>query len=161
MEEILFGQSTSSSRYDAAKREELQKWRDMNTFDEVEDHGQSVISTRWVCTEKVKGGKLVMKARLVARGFEEDTTALVTDCPTCQKESLCCLLFILSSKQWTLQSIDIKSVYLQGIPINREIYIKPPKCAHTNKLWRLKKCPYGFADAGRYCISEFWKSWKL
>ena len=150
MEEILFGQSTSSSRYDDAKREELQKWRDMNTFDEVEDHGQSVISTRWVCTEKVKGGKLVTKARLVARGFEEDTTALVTDSPTCQKESLRCLLFILASKQWTLQSIDIKSAYLQGIPINREIYIKPPKCAHTNKLWRLKKCPYGLADAGRH-----------
>ena len=47
------------------------------TFDEVEDHDQSVISTRWACTEKIKGGKLVTKTRVVTRRFEEGTTVLV------------------------------------------------------------------------------------
>lgn len=149
-EEVFFGNSVDSARFDQPKMEELQKWRDMETYVEVEDVGQPRISSRWVCTEKVKGGKLVCKARLVARGFDEDTDQLKKDSPTCQKVSLRCLLAILSSKGWDLCSIDIKSAYLQGIPINRELYMIPPEIAKTDKLWALRKCPYGLADAGRH-----------
>ena len=30
------------------------------------------------------------------------------------------------------------------------VYLRPPKEAETNKVWRLKKCVYGLADASRY-----------
>ena len=33
-----------------AKQTELDKLRQFNTFDEIEDHGQNTISTRWVIT---------------------------------------------------------------------------------------------------------------
>ena len=141
--------SSSSPRFDDAKQQEIQKWRDLGAFVEVDDVGQNSISSRFVCTERLKAGKMNLKARLVARGFEENVNELRTDSPTCQKESLRCFLAILSSKGWKLSTLDIKSAFLQGMPISREVFMKPPKEANTTKLWLLKQCPYGLADAGR------------
>ena len=137
-------------RFGTAKLEEIQKWRDMDVIDEVPDTGQPRISCRWVCTEKMKGGVLVLKARLCVRGCEEVNEQAKTDSPTCQKESLRLLLCLLASHNWTLHSMDIKSAYLQGMPLDRLLYVQPPKEANTNNLWRLKKCAYGLSDAGRH-----------
>ena len=55
----------------AAKQAELDKWKSMNVYTETEDTGQRRISTRWVCTERLKAGKIEAKARLCARGCED------------------------------------------------------------------------------------------
>ena len=52
-----------------AKEVELQKLRDFSTYEDVDDLGQCVISTTWVLWRK--GSET--RARLVARGFEEDS----------------------------------------------------------------------------------------
>ena len=68
------------------KLRELQSWFDHNVYVEVPNDGQKYISTRWVLTEKFVNGNKTTKARLVARGFEEDHLAkLRTDSPTCGK----------------------------------------------------------------------------
>lgn len=54
---------------------------------------------------------------------------------------------ITAQKKWKLNSIDIKTAFLQGEEIDREIYVLPPKEALTNKVWLLKKCIYGLGDA--------------
>ena len=54
-----------------AKLSEIENWRQNKVFEEVDDVGQSTISVRWVVTQKRKEGRDVIKARLVARGFEE------------------------------------------------------------------------------------------
>ena len=59
------------------------------------------------------------------------------------------LLCIVASKSWTLNSLDIKSAFLQGEEIDRIVYIEPPPEANTNKLWQLRKCVYGLSDAPR------------
>lgn len=58
-----------------------------------------MLSTRWVLTRKFKGGKVVYKARLVARGFEENSQSLKTDSPTCAKESLRITLALISCRK--------------------------------------------------------------
>ena len=148
-EDIFYGTSANSARFQSAKEEEIKKWQEMNVYTEVEDVGQPRISCRWVCTEKVKGDQLKLKARLVARGFEEDTSQLRSDSPTCSKESLRLLLAILASNHWRLNSMDIKGAYLQGLPISRELYLQPPRGFGNGKLWKLEKTPYGLVDAGR------------
>ena len=35
------------------------------------------------------------------------------------------------------------------IPIQRDIFLRPPKEVNTNKLWHLRKCVYGLGDAPR------------
>ena len=93
------------------KLQEIEKWKQFQTFEEVPNNGQYAISTRWVCTRKIRGGQVTYKARLVARGFEEDSQGLKTDSPTCSKESLRLLLAIVSSRGWKLHSLDVKSAF--------------------------------------------------
>ena len=119
-------------------------------MDEVSNCDFPLMSTRFVCTEKVKGGKIVLKARLVARGFEEDQTQLTKKSPTCTKDSFRLLLSVLASKGWKIHSIDIKSAFLQGKRLDRDIYLKPPKEANTSKVWKLNQAVYGLCDAGRH-----------
>ena len=46
-------------------------------------------------------------------------------------------------------TIDIKSAYLQGHRINREVYLQPPPEFFRGKVWKLKKTVYGLRDAAR------------
>ena len=54
---VYVGKHASSDKFVDAKNEEIQKWKQMNVFEEV-DNARSdglLMSTRWVCTEKIKG----------------------------------------------------------------------------------------------------------
>ena len=154
-QEVFYG--LCDPAFDRAKLEEIEKWRLFQTFLEVPDNGEKAITTRWVCTRKIKGNQVVHKARLVARGFEEDQTSFQKDSPTCSKESLRLLLAILSSQSWKLHSLDVKSAFLQGIPMQRTVFIRPPKEAKSVCLWRMLRCPYGLADAGRHWYNRLKK----
>ena len=131
-----------------AKSEELTSWKEQNVYSEVEDSGQDRISVRWVISDKVKEGKVVTKARLCARGFEE-VQYFRKDSPTCSKECVRFVMALTASMKWSLNSIDIKTAFLQGRPFDREVYLKPPREAGTKKLWKLNKCVYGLKDASR------------
>ena len=56
-------------------------------FTEVMDSGQQRISVRWVISLKSLDGKIITKARLCARGFEE-IQDFRKDSSTCSKESI-------------------------------------------------------------------------
>ena len=71
--------SQNTSECDEAKQTELEKLRHFNTYKEVIDKGQFRISTTWILTEKNNE----VRARLVARGYEE-TTITQKDSPTVQ-----------------------------------------------------------------------------
>ena len=151
-DEVLLSEASESRKSSAvlqAKMNELQSWKDEQVYTEVDNAGQSVISVRWVISVKPDERKQdVVKARLCARGFEENQD-FRTDSPTCKRESVRIVLLVISSHSWILNSIDIKRAFLQGKRIEREVFIKPPKEASTDKLWRLDKCIYGLADAPR------------
>ena len=65
---------TSQKRQEVleAMEREFNNLKENNVFDWVEDCGQESVSCKWVITEKQKeDGSKMLKARLVARGFEE------------------------------------------------------------------------------------------
>ena len=142
--------------YDHAKLEELENWKRNGVYSAVSDEGQKSVSTRWVCTMKNTAAGPVTKARLVARGFEElDRDQYEKDAPTCGQESLKVILAIMAQKGWKPNSMDIKAAFLQGHPLSRSIYVKPPKEANaTGKLWLLKKCVYGLSDASLHWYTK-------
>ena len=152
-DEILVSSKIEASKsvaITAAKLAELSTWKLEKVYEEIPDDGQSCVSVRWVVSEKEdpEGGPAIMKARLCARGFEE-SQEFRTDSPTCKRESVRIVLSAIASKQWNLKSIDIKRAFLQGNAIDRDVLIRPPDEAETDKLWHLKKCVYGLADAPR------------
>ncbi|CAG2239162.1 unnamed protein product [Mytilus edulis] len=131
---------------DIAKQLELQKLRQFNTYEEVEDGGQKTISTRWVITNK--NGET--RARLVARGFEEHSF-IPKDSPTIGKGSIRIFLTFAASKKWSIKTTDIKSAFLQGKKLDRDVHIKPPVESDTPKglIWKLKHGLYGLKDGAR------------
>ena len=91
----------------------------------------------------------MVKARLVVRGFEEDTCSIQKDSPTCTKESIRIVLSIMSSLCWSCHSIDISAAFLQGDVTEREVNVLPAPEFYNGKIWKLKKTVYGLSDAAR------------
>ena len=53
--------------------------------------------------------------------------------------------------------MDSKSAFVQEKPTERHVYLKPPKEAHTKKIWKLNTTVYGLNDASRawyLCVKE-------
>ena len=129
-----------------AKRTELTKLKKFDTYEEVVNNEQNTISTTWVLWKKGEG----IRARLVARGFEENAI-LQKDSPTVGKQTLRVFLAIAASKSWGVKTTDIKSAFLQSKQIDRDVYVTPPKEAGCpdGYIWKLKRCLYGLNDAAR------------
>ena len=127
-----------------AKETELDKLKSFDSYSVVDDIGQYRISTTWVLWNK--GAEV--RARLVARGFEEQEE-VASDSPTLEKCNMKLLLVICASKHWPLESSDVKSAFLQGKRLKRTVTIKPPREAQElpGKLWLLKVALYGLNDA--------------
>ena len=133
-----------------------------NVYEEVEDMGQKAISTRWVITEKVKGREMMCKVRLVARGFEEEMAEWGKDAPTCNAETLKFCLTVITLKKWTCYTLDVKTAYLQGNKIQREVYLKPPNEGNWSGLWKLKKTLWieGYSKAWTVMWWKYDRSWE-
>ena len=124
---LLNNHEVFDPRLDEAKEKEMNNLEENHVFEWVEDSGEKRVSTRWVISEKIKDeGESILKARLVARGYEEDKSGMHTDSPTCTKQSLRMIFVVASTFYWELHSIDISSAFLQGKEIGREVYIQPP-----------------------------------
>ena len=134
-----------------AKEKELENMKRNNVYELVPyDAKKRVVSARWIMTEKIKNDERIVKARLVARGFEEDSTHLKKDSPTCTRESLRMAFLTAPLMNWELNTIDITAAFLQGNEMQRELYLQPPRDACPSEfMWKLKRCIYGLTDAPR------------
>lgn len=147
--EVLIS-ATDKDAIIAAKQKEIENWKNNDVFEEVPYNNQHTISTRWVITTKEKDSIIITKARLVARGFEDNRENYQNiDSPTCSRESLSLTLSILSMKGWKCWAIDIKTAFLQGNPLNRDVYLQPPREFNSGMVWKLKKAVYGLNEASR------------
>ncbi|GAB1599991.1 hypothetical protein Ahia01_000276600 [Argonauta hians] len=130
-EEIL-AVSVDSSEVLEAKMKEIENLKSHNIFTEVqqaEKGEERAIGSWW--------------------GFQENSD-LKKDSPTCLKENLRLVVAIAASVKWKLKSLDIKSAFLQGKNIERDVYLIPPAEVSNGKvLWKLNKVIYGLSDASR------------
>jgi len=65
------------------------------------------------------------------------------------------LFSALASRRFLLRTIDVRTAFLQGMPLDRlaAVYVQPPpqSGAPAGVVWRLCKCAYGLTDApGRW-----------
>ena len=98
-----------------AKEKELTNMIENDVFERVPFYDQATVSCKWVFTEKFVNEKKVVKAHLVARGFEEDSSDLRTDSPTCSKQSMSLVFLTAASNKWEIKSLDIKAAFYRGI----------------------------------------------
>ena len=138
----------------AAKSKEAENLRDFDTYEEVKDEGQTKIGSRWVITKKEShdGQKTNYKARIVARGFQEEEKPQ-SDSPTAMRESIKIFLAVAANEELELEAIDIRAAFLQSKVLDRDVFVEPPKdLKQENTIWKLKKPLYGLDDASR----KFW-----
>ena len=103
-----------------AKSAELENWKTLEVYEEVPFLDQNYITVQWVTTQKYVDGERVVKARLVARGFQ-DSDIIQKDSPTAtaNRESVRLLLSIAVSLGWQVHSLDhVKSAFIQGDTFN-------------------------------------------
>ena len=60
------------------------------------------------------------------------------------------ILSVAANEGFNLKQLDVTSAFLQGSPIERDVYMKPPpEAAKEGVIWKLKKSCYGLYDASR------------
>ena len=125
----------------------MRRWNEYDTVEQVtQTNIMQVISSRWVVTEKESGK---YKARLVVRGFEE-TVYPQSDSPTASRDSFKTFLALAANEEMQIKNMDVKSAFLQGTPLDREVFMEPPsEYKKTGIVWKLKKTVYGLYDASR------------
>ena len=120
-----------------AKNRKVKNLVEHDVYDIVKDHGQPTVSTRWVITEKEKDDGRVVKARLVARGFEEKVVEARTDSPTCSRISLRLCWSMAATFRWEIHSLDVTSAFLQGNSIKRDVFLEPPpEMKEDGLIWK-------------------------
>ena len=133
-----------------AKDRELDAWDRYEVYEEVADNGQTRLGTNWVLKEKVIGKERSVKARLTIRGDQEETDGVRKDSPTVRKSNIKIFTLIAARERWDIKTSDVASAFLQGIEIDRNVFVLPPKERRIpNVLWRLLKPVYGLVDAPR------------
>ena len=126
---------TKDVDFPETKMVELQSWKTNEFYEEVLYENQKRISVRWVCGMKsCENDYIYARARLVARGFEEDNQNVNKESPARSKDSFRVINAIVAQKQWKLNTIDIKTAFLQGEELDRNVYLYPPKEANTNRI---------------------------
>ena len=133
-----------------AKKVEIDKILQFDAVEVVPDVGQARISSRFVLWyKKHSDGTVVTRARLVARGYEEED-APPSDSPTLDQINLKVILMLAQAFNMDVISLDIKSAFLQGLPLTeRTVHLIPPPEAGVPKghIWKLKVALYGLDDA--------------
>ena len=133
-----------------AKEKELAAWDEFEVYHEVKDQGQPRLGTNWVLTEKIINGEHGVKARLTVRGDQEDTGNVRKDSPTVRKGNIKIFCAVAAKEGWCIKTNDVTCAFLQGAPMEREVFVLPPKERRIpGILWLLRKPVYGLADAAR------------
>ena len=152
---LVTDQEQMSQEIVDAKEKELKNMIENDVFERVPFYGQATVSCKWVFTEKFVNERKVVKARLVARGFEEDSSNLHTDSPTCSRQSTRLVFLTAASNKWEIKSLDIKAAFLQGDKMERDVFLRPPvDVCPENEVWKLKRCIYGLNDAPKAWYSR-------
>ena len=90
---------------------------------------------------------------------EESIESIRADSPTAHKDSLKLGLALAANENFNLLSGDIKSAFLQGMSLQRKVYVVPPPEANEEgNLWLLEKAAYGLIDGSRLFYLEMKKT---
>ena len=106
----------------------------------------SMITTRWVFAKKIQASSVVFKARLVARGCQQDSESFGEIYSPVAKWPTIRVFFAVSNfHDLSIFHVDVKCAFLNGV-INEEIYIEIPECVEVDdseKVCKLNKALYG------------------
>lgn len=140
---------------DALKKEHNSNWAD--AYKEVEEkeisRSANVISSHVVYRlETDEEGSRMLKARIVTHAnHDSEKDDIRKDSSNASLFIVRLLLSLATFLGFRTATADIKGAFLQSGPIDRDIYVRPPRDWGFIRgiLWKLLKLPYGISNAGR------------
>ena len=93
--------------------------------------------------------KQIPKTHLIVKGFEEQKSDILKDSSTCSKEGLCFVLTLIAHNELEINSINIKTAFLQGEETDRDLFFFTSTRSKHVQYLVLKKCSYGLVNASR------------
>ncbi|KAI5727868.1 hypothetical protein M8J77_007947 [Diaphorina citri] len=137
-----------------AMNNEMQAPNENNTWTEIpKPKNVNVVSCKWVFKEKKDGNKSIYKARLVARGFQQDEKFNFEDtyAPVAKLQTLRILLAVSLHKKLDIQQMDVVCAFLNG-DIDETVYMQKPDGfqSDSNSVLRLNKSLYGLKKSPKY-----------
>ncbi|TFY52466.1 hypothetical protein EVJ58_g10003 [Rhodofomes roseus] len=154
-------ESQDKAKWHASEGSEYKSLMDNKTWVLVpRPKNRKVIKCRWVYAIKHDGR---YKARVVAKGFTQvwgqDYTE--TFSPVARFESVRYLLAHAALEDWEIESMDVKTAFLNG-DLDEEIYMEQPEGwavpGKENWVCLLKKAIYGLKQASRQWNAKIHKS---
>ena len=116
---------------------------------------RKAISTKWVFRVKTNadGSTAKLKARLVARGFQQKEGQDYTEtfAPVVKWNTLRSVVALAGHHGWQIVHLDVKTAFLNG-DMTEDIYISPPpgfSSSSNSQVCKLKKALYGLKQAPR------------
>lgn len=109
-----------------------------------------------MCSLKSIPERIMWKAKLVERRFEEFGVNIQTDSLNFAQESLSLIMVVMAQCQWKLHFLWTSKLHSCKNYGEREVYIKPLReKKNSNEIWQLE-CVYGLSDASLQ-IGQDWK----
>ena len=124
---------TDEMKLDAAKNEldQYKKygvWGSEPSTKEDVPKDATVLDTKYFDKPKMKNGKLIAKGRLTPRPFNDpERFDYRNDSPAVSKATLFTFLSMVLSFGWQIGKVDVSGAFLQGDPLDRDIWIELPK----------------------------------
>ena len=160
---------------DKAMMDELQRWHNLKAFERMPKAlSHNVVDSRWVLKWKEVGGKRVIHARLVVRGFKDhQATQLNTFAGTTSRWGQRVVNSVAAQSGWEIFTADVSQAFLRGLTFEQTAEMKdevrreeqftiPPGSADMLKklpgfenfnamleVLRLLRCGFGLKDAPR------------
>lgn len=160
-EDITVSEALKDSNWRRAMEEEYKSLVDRKTWKLVKcPEGVKPLTCRWVLTEK-SNGKL--KARLVARGFEQQQGIDYeeTFSPVASYASIRLILSHVASEKWKLIAFDVKTAFLYG-KLKEVLHMVQPEGFEdgTGNVCQLSKAIYGLKQAPKQWNKEITSSFE-
>lgn len=150
---------SDASKWSEAIEKELKTLKDNNTWDFCEvPKDVKTVSSKWVFKIKNINGVKQYKARLVARGFEQQDIFDLNDiyAPVAKLSTFRLFVAVATKLNLPIYQMDVTGAFLYG-EIKQDVYVSLPDGAYSgkNNTVRLNKSLYGLKSSPRSWNDKF------
>lgn len=152
-------QRQDARKWQEAIESELQTLNENKTWDFCEKPvSEKAVSSKWVFKIKNSNGSIKYKARLVARGFEQNDLLDLYDvyAPVANLATFRLFVAFATKLNLPIYQMDVTGAFLYG-SIDEVVYLQLPEGAYSgdNNIVKLNKSLYGLKKSPKYWNDKF------